>query len=149
MERQTIVTECQHQVLKQSTNHLKSVWNPYMSRLLTKPTNWHVRPAKTKISLGIPPVWSVFAVRMKKAWVLSYPFSAQPRLWSDWADARADLSHSLGVQSFCWFCHEAAHSLISIVYIDACNKRSQMKSSAILMESFVILQQTLFKISAE
>ena len=29
---------------------------------------------------------------MKKAWVLSYPFSAQRRLWSDWADAQADLS---------------------------------------------------------
>ena len=26
-----------------------------------------------------------FAVRMKKVWVLSYPLSAQRRLWSDWA----------------------------------------------------------------
>ena len=34
----------------------------------------------------------VFAVRMKKAWTLSYPLSAQRRLWSDWADAQADLS---------------------------------------------------------
>ena len=34
----------------------------------------------------------VFAVRMKKYWVLSYPLSAQRRLWSDWADAQADLS---------------------------------------------------------
>ena len=35
------------------------VWekkNP--SRLMTKPTKWHVRPAKTQISLGIRPVWS-------------------------------------------------------------------------------------------
>ena len=51
-----------------------------------------VHPAKTQISLDIHPVWSVFAVRMKKAWVLSYPLSAQRRLWSDWADAQADLS---------------------------------------------------------
>ena len=54
-----------------------------------------VRPAKTQISLGIRPAWSlirVFAVRMKKAWVLCYPLSAQRRLWSDWADAQADLS---------------------------------------------------------
>ena len=29
---------------------------------------------------------------MKKSWVLSYPLSAQRRLWSDWADAQADLS---------------------------------------------------------
>ena len=32
-----------------------------MSRLMTKPTKW-LRPAKTQISLGICPVWSVFAV---------------------------------------------------------------------------------------
>ena len=25
---------------------------------MTKPTMWHVRPAKTQISLGICPVWS-------------------------------------------------------------------------------------------
>ena len=25
---------------------------------MTKPTKWHVRPAKTQISLGIRPVWS-------------------------------------------------------------------------------------------
>ena len=30
----------------------------YLSRLMTKPTNWHVRPAKTQISLGIRPIWS-------------------------------------------------------------------------------------------
>ena len=29
-----------------------------MSRLMTKPTKWRVRPAKTQISLGIRPVWS-------------------------------------------------------------------------------------------
>ena len=35
---------------------------------------------------GHPPsLIRVFAVRMKKAWVLSYPLSAQRRLWSDWA----------------------------------------------------------------
>ena len=49
-----------------------------------------------------PSLISVFAARMKKAWVLSYPLSAQRRLWSDWADAQADLSlrwahtHSVG-----------------------------------------------------
>ena len=29
-----------------------------MSRRMTKPNKWHVRPAKTQISLGICPVWS-------------------------------------------------------------------------------------------
>ena len=57
-----------------------------------KTNKMSVRPAKTQISLGIRPVWSVFAVRMKKVWVLCYPFSAQQRRWSDWEDAQADLS---------------------------------------------------------
>ena len=39
-----------------------------------------------------PSLIRVFAVRMKKAWVLSYSFSAQRRLWSAWADAQTDLS---------------------------------------------------------
>ena len=29
----------------------------HMSQCMTKPTKWHVRPAKTRISLGIHPVW--------------------------------------------------------------------------------------------
>ena len=58
---------------------------------MTKSTKWSLRPAKTQISLGIHPVWWVFVVRMKKAWVLSYPMSRR-RPWSDWADAQADLS---------------------------------------------------------
>ena len=29
-----------------------------MSQCMTKPTKWHVRPAKTQISFGIRPVWS-------------------------------------------------------------------------------------------
>ena len=62
----------------------------HMSRLMTKSTKWHVSPAKTKISLGIRPL------------------SAQRRLWSDWADAQADLSLCWAHMPFCWFCHEAA-----------------------------------------
>ena len=81
-------------------------------RLMTKPTKWHVRPAKTQINLGIRPVWSVFAGRMKKAWVLCYPLSAQQRLWSDWADAQADLSLRWAHMPFCWFCHEAAQLIL-------------------------------------
>ena len=75
------------------------------------PAKWHVRPAKTQISLGIRPVWSVFAVRMKKAWVFSYQLSAQRRLWSDWADARADPSLRWAHMPFRWFCHEVAQIL--------------------------------------
>ena len=50
-------------------------------------------PSEDSDQSGHPPsLIRVFAVRMKKAWVLSYPLSAQRRLWSDWADAQADLS---------------------------------------------------------
>ena len=31
---------------------------PHLSHLMTKPTKWYVRPAKTQISLGIRPNWS-------------------------------------------------------------------------------------------
>ena len=64
---------------------------------MTKPTNWHMRPVKTQISLGICPV---FAVCMKKALVLSYPLSAQQRLW---VDAQADLSLRLAHSHFVGF----------------------------------------------
>ena len=37
----------------------------YLSRLMTKQTKWHVRPAKTQINLGNRPVWSVFHVHLK------------------------------------------------------------------------------------
>ena len=53
-------------------------------------------PSEDSDQLGhSPSLIRVFTVRMKQAWVLSYPLSAQRRLWSDWADAQADLS-------LCW-----------------------------------------------
>ena len=57
--------------------------------------NQHIEcaPSEDSDQPGHPPsLIRVFAVRMKKAWVLRYPLSAQRRLWSDWADAQADLS---------------------------------------------------------
>ena len=67
-------------------------------------------PSEDSVQPGHPPsLIRVFAVRIKKAWVLSYPLSAERRLWSDWADAQADLSLRRAHQSFCWFCHEVAH----------------------------------------
>ena len=44
-------------------------------------------PSEDSDQPGHPPcLIRVFAARMKKAWVLSYPLSAWRRLWSDWAD---------------------------------------------------------------
>ena len=48
-----------------------------------------VRPAKTQISLGIRPVWSVFAVRSMGSWGPKVSLCGQRGLWSAWA---ADLS---------------------------------------------------------
>ena len=50
-------------------------------------------PSEDSDQPGHPPsLIRVFAVRMKKARVFSYPLSAKRRLGSDWADAQADLS---------------------------------------------------------
>ena len=84
-----------------------AVYWHYLSQHMTKPTKWHVRPANTQIDLGIRLVWSE-SVRMKKALVLSYPLNAQRRLWSDWADAQADLSLRLAHMPFCRFCRALA-----------------------------------------
>ena len=49
-----------------------------------------LRSAWASAQPGHPPsLIRVFAARMKKAWVLSYPLSEQRRLRSDWADAQA------------------------------------------------------------
>ena len=72
-----------------------------------KTNNVVVCPAKTQLSLGIRPVWSVFPVRMKKAWVLSYPLSAQRKLIR-LGGCPGWLETSLGAQPLCWFCHEVA-----------------------------------------
>ena len=74
-----------------------------------KTNNVSCAPSETSDQPGHPPnLIRVFAVRMKKTLVLSYPLSSQRRLWSDWADAQADLSLRWAHRSFCWFCHEAA-----------------------------------------
>ena len=67
-------------------------------------------PSEDSDQPGHPPcLIRVFAVCMKKPWVLSYLLSAQRRLWSDWADAQADPSLRWAHMPHCWFCHEAAH----------------------------------------
>ena len=50
-----------------------------------------VRPAKTDQLGHRPSLIRVVAVRIKKPWILSYPMRVLRRLWSDCADAQADL----------------------------------------------------------
>ena len=53
-------------------------------------------PSEDSDQPGHPPsLIRVFADRMKKPWVLSYPLSTQRKFWSVWADTQADLS-------LCW-----------------------------------------------
>ena len=64
-----------------------------MSRLMRKTNKMACAPSKGSDQPEHPPsLIRVFAGRMKKDWVLSYPLSAQRRFWSDWANAQADLS---------------------------------------------------------
>ena len=68
-----------------------TLYGYHKSHDMTKPTKWRVRPAKTEIGLGVRPVWSVFAVRMKQLGSLAVHWTHSED-WSDWADAQADLS---------------------------------------------------------
>ena len=57
--------------------------NMYISKLsclMKKTTKWHVHQVKTGQPGHPPSLVRVFAVRMKKAWILSYPLSAKWRL---------------------------------------------------------------------
>ena len=74
-------------------------------------------PSEDSDQPGHPPsLIRVFTVRMKKASLLKYLMSAQRRLWSDWADAQADLSLRWAYRSFCWFCLAADHIKLRLRY---------------------------------
>ena len=77
-----------------------------MSRMMRKPTNWSVRPARTQISLGIRPVWSKSSLCAQ--WVAkdSSFLHADSEDWSYWTDAQANLNLRWAHMPFCWFCHE-------------------------------------------
>ena len=91
------------------------IWWPGNYVLLTGPPHDKTNkmtcaPSEDSDQPGHPPsLVRVFAVRMKKHWALTYPLSAQWRLWSDWMDAQADLSLHWAHMSFCCFCRAAAH----------------------------------------
>ena len=73
-------------------------------------------PSKDSDQPGHPPsLIRVFAVCMKKAWVLSYPLSAQRRLWSDWGDAQADLSLRWAHSHF--GCHVVAYMTCYLMHL--------------------------------
>ena len=81
-----------------------------MSCHMTKPKKWHVRPAKTQISLGIRPVWSESSLF---TWRNTGPLTtywAHSEDWSDWVDAQVDQS-LLGTHHFVGFVVRRLNSL--------------------------------------
>ena len=52
----------------------------HLSRLMTNPTKWHMRPADSDQPGHPPSLIRVITVWMKKAWFLSYSLSTQRRL---------------------------------------------------------------------
>ena len=73
----------QNQIISHEGNRKnnKTLTYLYLSRLMTKPTKWHVRPAKTRISLGIRPVWSETSL---SAWRKLVPLATH---WADSEDS--------------------------------------------------------------
>ena len=67
-----------------------------------------VRPAKTQISLGIRPVWSESSL---SAW---RNLGSLATYWASLGGRPGWSESSLGAQSFCWFCHVAAHIKTSV-----------------------------------
>ena len=94
-------------------------------KLITWAATWQNQqnecaPSEDSDQPGHPPsLIRVFAVRMKNAWVLSYPLSAQRRLWSDWAYAQAVWVFAW--RTLCWFCHVAAHVVLQGGCFDSIN----------------------------
>ena len=67
-------------------------------------------PSEDSDQPGHPPsLIRVFAVRIKKHWVLSYPMSAQRRLWPDWGMSRLIRVFAWRKGHFIWFCCAASH----------------------------------------
>ena len=74
---------------------------------MTKPTKWHVRPAKNQISLGICPVWSESSLSAWRKLGSLATHWMHSEDWSDWQMPRLIWVFA-GRMSFCWFCHAAA-----------------------------------------
>ena len=97
-----------------------------------------VRPAKTQISLGIRPVWSVIAVRSMG--------SLGPKLLIRLGGCPGWCESLLGAQPFCWFCHVAAQMRLQTLSSDEISlkrERSHMNQiSYILVSSCVARMNT-------
>ena len=81
---------------------------------MTKPSKWYVRPAKTQISLDIRPAWSeppLCAICVAKDPKFHH---AESEDWTDWVDAKADLSIRWAHTSFWRLCQAKGHVYFSV-----------------------------------
>ena len=111
-----------------------------MSRLVTKPTKWLYAQWRLRSAWAdwAPSLIRVFTVHMKKAWVLSYPLSAQRWLWSYWADAQADLSLRWAHSHFVGFV------MSWLIYCKSCSSFLQHFNTYNLLWSIKISKPDLF-----
>ena len=72
-----------------------------------------MRPAKTQISLGIRPVWSVSSL---SAWRKLGSLATHWVHSEDWSDWASDLSFHWTHMSFCWFCYVEAKLVLNSVF---------------------------------
>ena len=88
----------------------------YMIQRMTKPTKYHVHPAKTQVSLGIHPVWSESSLCTQ--WVAKNPsflHEDSEDSGQTWWMLCCDLSLHWANLPFCRFCHALTYVVFSIL----------------------------------
>ena len=85
----------------------------------------------------------VFAVSMKKAWALSYPLTAQRRLWSDCVDAQADQNLRWMHMPFCWVLSWGS----SIIYIAPGSDRQSIGDKILMTTERLFLFAHMLQVS--
>ena len=100
-------------VFARRTGHfviLRLIWEMTFEPQHNKTNKMVCGPSEDSDQPGhLPSLIRAFAVCSMGSKGLSASSGGQQRLWSDWADAQADLSLRWAHMSFCRFCHEAAH----------------------------------------
>ena len=81
------------------------------NQCMTKPTKWHVCQHSDQPG-HLPSLIRVFSVCSMGSWGPKLSSCRQQRLWSDWADAQADLSLRWAHMHFVGFCCALAQMII-------------------------------------
>ena len=107
-----------------------------MSRNMTKPTKWPVCQAKTRINLGIRPVWaesSLSACRKLGSFATHWAYSE----YTDHTGRMPRLISVFGGRAvFCWFCHEAAQMVSSEYWVYVTDLKEREKNLCLGTETF-------------